>query len=167
MPASANAAGYVLSRKLPSMDSYVVRDDAGNEVFGAKHHTGFKTEHWDVTDAGGSKIAVLTHERMHTHATYLLNRDGQPEVRIVKSNWMPTAETWSIDGPGGPLTLKGDLADYAWELTDAAGDGVAGFQRKIVTMHRQYSISTKGDPVLVICAALAIDAEAEEHDRDA
>ena len=44
---------------------------------------------------------------------------------------------------------------------------MAGFQRKIVTMHRQYAISTKGDPVLVICAALAIDAEAEEHDRDA
>lgn len=158
-------AGFTLSRKLPSMDSYIARDAAGADVYAAKHHTGLGKEHWDVTDASGAKVATITHERMHTHATYILSRPGQPDVTMLKTNWMPTAETWTIDAPGGQLRLQGDLADYAWQLTDPSGAVVAGLQRKIVTLHRQYAISTEGDPLVVLAAALAIDAEAEEHDR--
>lgn len=158
-------ATYTLAHKLPSMDSYLVTDEAGNHVFGAKHHTGLGSEHWDLTDAQGALVAKVTHERMHTHATYLVDIPGQPQLTLTKVNWMPVLETWSLAGAGETQTLSGDLGDYVWRLSDAGGAVIATLQRKLVSLHRQYHVTVEGDPRVPLIIALAVDAESDEHRR--
>lgn len=158
-------ANFVLARKLPSMDSYVVTDESGAVVLLAKHHLGLGKEHWDVTDAQGAKVGTITHEKLHVHSKFIINISGQPELVMVKVNWMPTAETWQISGSEGDLSLKGNLGDLEWTLTDAHGDVTASFQRKLVSLHNEYLISTAGQPMPAVALALALDAEELERDH--
>lgn len=159
-------ASYTLIRKLPSMDSYTVTDESGAVVLAAKHHSGLGKEHWDLTDGAGNAIGSLLHEALHTHATYIFSRPGQPDLTLLKVNWMPVAETWKIQGGQGEQVLNGDLADYVWNLADGASGAVwAQFQRKLISLHSQYHITTETDPILPTVLALAVDHEYEAHHR--
>lgn len=159
-------ATYTLSRKLPSMDSYTVTDESGAVVLAAKHHMGLGKEHWDLTDPAGNPAGSLLHESFHTHATYILSRPGQPDLTLIKVNWMPVAETWKIQGGQGEQVLNGDLGDYRWDLADGSSGAIwAQFQRKLVSLHSQYHITTETDPMLPTVLALAVDNENEQHRR--
>lgn len=156
---------YTVARKIPSMDSYTVVDQSGNQVFGAKHHHGMMQEHWDITDAQGNQVATLTHERKHIHATYRLNGPNLPDLTLTKVNFMPVAETWSITGGPAELTVSGDLANYDWNVQAEDRTIVATLQRKLVSLHRQYIVNADVNEVVPIAMAIALDAEEDEHKR--
>lgn len=157
-------AEYVVSRKIPSMDSYLIADQSGGQAYGAKHHHGMLHETWAITDAQGNEIATLTHDRKHLHATFLLNGQGLPDLTFNKVNFMPIEETWEISGAASQITVSGDLANYNWTLRAADGSVNATLQRKIVSLHRQYRVNVEGNPIVAIAMAIALDAEEDEHD---
>lgn len=154
---------FTVSKKLPSMDSYTVADQSGAAVFGAKHHLGLGKEHWDITDAQGSKVATLVHERAHMHATFIISGEGLIDATLTKTNYMPISEKWTLGGGAGQAILTGDLADYQWSLTMPDGTLTATFVRKMVSLHRQYTVTVDDDPRVAVAIAIALDADQEEH----
>ena len=156
-------AVFTVSKKLPSMDSYTVADANGAALYSAKHHLGLTKEHWDIADADGSTVATLTHERQHMHATFVITGQGLADAKLTKTNYLPLSETWTLDGGAGQAILKGDLADYQWSLTMPDGILTATFVRKMVSLHRQYTVTVEGDPRVALAMAIALDVDQEEH----
>lgn len=153
---------YVVARKLPSMDSYTVADASGAALYTAKHHLGLGKEHWDIADTSGNTVATLTHERAHLHATYKFSGQGLADSTFTKTNYMPIAETWTVDGAAGQARLQGDLADYQWTLTMPDGTLTATLVRRLVSLHRQFTVTVDGDPRVAIALAIALDVDQEE-----
>lgn len=153
---------YTVARKLPSMDSYRVFDDSGADLYSAKHHLGLSKEHWDIADVHGNVVGTLTHERAHLHATFKFSGQGLADSTFTKTNYMPIAETWTLDGAAGQARLQGDLADYQWTLTMPDGTLTATLVRRMVSLHRQFTVTVDGDPRVAIALAIALDADQEE-----
>lgn len=153
---------YTVAKKIPSMNSYRITDESGADLYFAKHHAGLGKEHWDITDAQGSNVALLMH-KAHIHATFDITGQGLTDSKLRKINFMPVAETWTLDGSAGQATLKGDLADYQWSLTMPDGTLTATFARRLVSLHHQVTVTVDGDPRVAIAIAIALDADQEEH----
>ena len=54
----------------------------------------------------------------------------------------------------GELILTGDLADYQWSLTMPDGTLTATFVRKMVSLHRQYTVTVDDDPRVAVAIAI-------------
>ena len=153
---------YTVAKKIASMNSYRITDESGADLYYAQHHAGLGKEHWDITDAQGTNVATLMH-KAHIHATFDISGQGLTDSTLTKVNFMPVAETWTLDGSAGQATLKGDLADYQWSLTMPDGTLTATFARRLVSMHHQVSVTVNGDPRVAIAVAIALDVDHEDH----
>ena len=144
------------------MDSYTVADQSGAVVFGAKHHLGLGKEHWDITDAQGSKVATLVHERAHMHATFIISGEGLIDATLTKTNYMPISESGpSTEGRAGgsdgrPCGLPVVVNDARWHVDGdvRAQDGFAS-----PAVHRD----GRRRSAVAVAIAIALDADQEEH----
>ena len=59
--------------------------------------------------------------------------------------------------------MTGDLGENQWSVTMADGTLTATFVRKMVSLHRQYTVTVDDDPRVAVAIAIALDADQEEH----
>ena len=146
-------------------DSFTVTDGTGTPCFTFRYHMHIASQEWTVSDSAGAEIGTMS-RHAHMHPTFNLERPGRDPVTIRKADFMPTHQTWQIDGAeGGDVTISGSFNDHEFTFTNAAGQQVAEASRRWVSVHDGYGVQLNGlDGLIAACAAIAIDvAEHEDH----
>jgi len=147
-------------------EGFVVKDESGATQFELKYKMHLDWQEWQVLDASGSVVAQME-RHAHVHPTFTIDRAGQGQVTVRKADFMPLKQTWKVEGlAGGDVTVGGSFTDHEFTFTDAAGSAVAEASRRWATMHEGYGVTVQGlDPVIAICAAVAMDVAENEGKR--
>jgi uncharacterized protein YxjI len=163
------AMRYVMKEKIVSFgDDFVIRDESGREAFRVDGKMLTVRDALVLEDAAGNQLARIHKKLLAIGKTYLISREGGPEISIRKSLFTPLRSKFHIDAGGDELEARGDLLDHEYTIT-RDGRAIATVSKKWLSIRDTYGvdIAEGEDHASLLACVVAIDRMChEEEDGD-
>lgn len=158
---------YQMKEKLVSFgDDFDIQDEGGRRAFHVDGKVLTVRDALVLEDAAGNPLARIHKKLLSVGKTYLIAREGGPEISIRKSLFAPLRSKFHIDAGGDELEARGDLLDHEYTIT-RGGQTVATVSKKWLSIRDTYGVDIadgEDHPSLLACV-VAIDRMCHEEDE--
>jgi uncharacterized protein YxjI len=157
-----NAVRYQMRQKLLSFgNDFWIENADGERVFRVDGKALRMRSTMDLEDLDGNRLCRIQSRVLHLRDTMAIERpDGSTLATVHKKLITPLRDKWEVEVDGGDdLEIRGNLVDHEYEL-EADGRKVAEVSKRWFRVRDTYGIQVAPDvdPVLVLAAAVALDA---------
>ncbi|GAB3211942.1 LURP-one-related/scramblase family protein [Marinactinospora thermotolerans] len=153
-------------------DDYWIEDEEGRRIFLVDGKALRLRTTFVLKDAEGAQVAVIRAKALAVRDTMRVERDGHTVATVRKKLFSPFRDRLVVElAEGGAWEVTGDLLGKEYAIGDAAGP-VAQVSRRWFRLRDTYAVDVNtfrtdagGDPVLVLCVAVCVDAMTRGDDR--
>jgi uncharacterized protein YxjI len=161
---------HLKERILNIKDDFVVRDDAGNDIFDIKGDLLHIGDTWKILDAQTRQEILFVKQRLFTQTReYDLIRDNTQlaTVRMQRpghqTRFEGIVEVSTRDG--AVIELRGDFQEWEFDVMDHYGHLLGHISKEFAIMRDYYTVDTAPnvDGPFVIALAVILDELKEDH----
>ena len=162
---------YVMRQKLFSWgDDFVIRDEAGREVFYVDGKAFSLGDQLSFQDMQGNELAFIRQKLLAWGPTYEIYGQGQLRAVVKKAIFTFFHCTFSVDVPGpDDLEARGNFTDHEYEF-ERSGRIVATVSKRWFSWSDTYGVEIADgeDDLLILASSVVIDmachADQKHHD---
>lgn len=140
-------------------DDFVIRDDAGHELYYVDGKAFSIGQKLSFQDREGRELAFIRQRLLAWGQTYEIERDGAVVAVVKKALFTFLHCSFTVDVPGpDDLEARGDLLDHEYAFSRQGRD-VAWVSKKWFRLTDSYGIETAPgeDDVLLLASAIVVD----------
>jgi uncharacterized protein YxjI len=154
-------------------DDFWVENEAGDRVFLVDGKALRLRTTFELKDPEGNELLRIRKAVLSVREAMRIDRDGEPVATVRKRVFNPIKDKLVVEFPGGhEWEITGDFLDKEYSVNDAGGP-VAHISRKWFRLRDTYAVDVNtyrtdagGDPALVICVAVCVDAMTRDDGAD-